>query len=122
MLKNAQVKRLAHSLGAEIRGVQLTDMKSSQAREIEDLLWEHQVLFFPDQSLTATEHVRFGELFGELEAHPHLMHSDVESETDAAKILELKGLVATRTSEIAQDTMASCVLGRQQFSNVNKYF
>ncbi|MAI80184.1 MAG: taurine dioxygenase [Deltaproteobacteria bacterium] len=90
MLKNAQVKRLAHSLGAEIRGVQLTDIKSSQAREIEDLLWEHQVLFFPDQSLTATEHVRFGELFGELEAHPHLMHSDVESETDAAKILELK--------------------------------
>lgn len=33
---------------------------------------EHLVLFFPDQDLTADEHIAFGRLFGELESHPNL--------------------------------------------------
>ena len=66
------VARLSGSLGAEIHGISLAKAGPADARVIEDLLLEHQVLFFPDQFLTPDEHIAFGELFGQLEAHPNL--------------------------------------------------
>jgi len=80
-----EITRVAAALGAEIRGVDLAKLKSDGAREIEQLLWHHQVLFFPDQHLTVEEHIAFGSHFGELEGHPHLKNA--ESEND--KIFEL---------------------------------
>ncbi len=67
-----RVTRLAGALGAEVRGFELGAVDEAGARELERLLWEHHVLFFPDQRPTMEEHVRFGELFGVLENHPHL--------------------------------------------------
>ena len=66
------VTRLAGALGAEVRGFALGRVDAGLARRLEALLWEHKVLFFPEQCPTMDEHVRFGELFGELENHPHL--------------------------------------------------
>ena len=67
-----QVTRLAGALGAEVRGLDLAEVDAVAAREIEALLIEHHVLFFPDQHPTMETHVRFGEQFGPLESHPHL--------------------------------------------------
>lgn len=80
-----QVTRLASALGAEVRGFALADVDDALARELEKLLWEHQVLFFPDQHPSLETHVAFGEHFGELAGHPHL----VNAETDHDKIFEL---------------------------------
>ena len=66
------VRRLSGSLGAEIRGIALAQATTDDARRIHELLLEHLVLFFPDQHLSADEHIAFGRHFGELEAHPNL--------------------------------------------------
>ncbi len=72
MKEKLQVDRVAAALGAEVRGLKLGAIDAETAREIETLLWEHQVLLFPDQHLDKEEHIALGEHFGELEGHPHL--------------------------------------------------
>lgn len=67
-----QVDRLAGSLGAEVRGVQLASSDAEQVAAVQRLLLEHQVLFFPEQEITVDEHVAFGEQFGPVESHPNL--------------------------------------------------
>ena len=69
---SAGVTRLSGSLGAEVRGIDLKNAGAADADQIRSLLTEHLVLFFPDQHLEPKDHIRFGELFGELEAHPNL--------------------------------------------------
>lgn len=66
------VKRLSGSLGAEVRGLKLTEATPSDAAVLLELLNEHLVLFFPDQHLTPDEHITYGRLFGRLEGHPNL--------------------------------------------------
>ncbi len=67
-----QVRRLSGSLGAEVRGIALGSADAADAEAIHALLMEYMVLFFPEQHLSADEHLAFGRLFGELEAHPNL--------------------------------------------------
>ena len=67
------VTRLSGSLGAEIRGVKLVEATPDDVETFRKLLLEHLVIFFPDQTLTPDEHIAFGRMFGELEAHPNLM-------------------------------------------------
>ena len=71
------VRRLSGSLGAEIHGIALDGATSDDAALVHELLVEHMVLFFPEQHLTADQHIAFGRHFGELEAHPNL---DLERE------------------------------------------
>src|SRR5262249_14076000 len=66
------VRRLSGSLGAEIRGISLRQAREAEAEQIRALLIEHLVLFFPEQGLSPDEHIAFGRLFGQLEAHPNL--------------------------------------------------
>lgn len=66
------VRRLSGSLGAEVRGIALGQATRDDATLIHDLLLEHMVVFFPEQHLTADEHIAFGRHFGELESHPNL--------------------------------------------------
>jgi taurine dioxygenase len=80
-----EISRVASALGAEVRGIDLAKVDGEDAREIERLLWQYQVLFFPEQHPTIEAHAAFGECFGELEGHPHL--KNVETEHD--KIFEL---------------------------------
>ena len=80
-----EVTRLSAALGAEVRGLSLARVDDPQARQLERLLWEHQVLFFPDQDLSLDEHVAFGSHFGPLEGHPHLKNPT----TDHEKVFEL---------------------------------
>ncbi len=72
MSASLSVTRLAGSLGAEVRGLSLAELSAADIPDIEALLHEHLVLFFPDQNLTVDQHVAFGSHFGELESHPNL--------------------------------------------------
>lgn len=81
-----EVVRLSGSLGAEVRGIPLSQVDSSGAQEILSLLTEHLVLFFPDQQLSKEEHVAFGQHFGKLEGHPNLKNP---FSTDQPEIFEL---------------------------------
>ena len=71
-IEQLDVKRLAGALGAEVRGLSLTQVGEPEVAEIRRLMNEHMVLFFPDQHLSVDEHVAYGEHFGELEGHPNL--------------------------------------------------
>jgi taurine dioxygenase len=64
--------RLAGALGAEVHGIDLSQVDATGAAAIKDLLVEQMVLFFPDQDLTMDQHVAFGRHFGHLEGHPNL--------------------------------------------------
>ncbi|MEM7410226.1 MAG: TauD/TfdA family dioxygenase [Myxococcota bacterium] len=86
-LPGLEVTRLAGALGAEVRGVDLAAVDATVARGIEELLWEHQVLFFPDQHPTVEAHVTFGAHYGELQGHPHLKNADSDL---ADKVFELR--------------------------------
>ena len=66
------VTPLAAALGAEITGLDLAGVDSSDADTIMDLLVEHKVLFFPGQHMSVADHVDLARHFGELEAHPNL--------------------------------------------------
>ena len=66
------VTGLSPALGAEVTDVDLNMVTESLATEIQGLLDEHHVLFFPGQHLDPDAHVRFGRHFGPLEGHPNL--------------------------------------------------
>ena len=83
-IPDLDVARLSGSLGAEVRGLSLADVGPDEAADIEALLMEHKVLFFPEQFLTPEAHIAFGKNFGELEGHPNLAGS-----SDRAEIFEL---------------------------------
>ncbi len=72
-----KVSRLAGALGAEIKGPRLADLEPADVSSITQLLHEHLVIFFPNQSLGLEEHLALGRHFcdaldGVMEAHPNL--------------------------------------------------
>lgn len=73
-----QVKKLAPALGAEVRGLRLSDLTPDDIEAIKDLLHQHLVLFLPDQHPGVEDHVAFGRQFGQLEGHPNLKNPYTE--------------------------------------------
>lgn len=68
-----QVQQISAALGAEVRGLKLGEVDAARAQQLEALLAEHQVLFFPEQHPSVEAHINFGRRFGELEGrHPHI--------------------------------------------------
>lgn len=64
------VRRVSNALGAEIQGLDLSpDLDQSAIDEIERLLHEHEVIYFPGQRLSPEQHIRLSRRFGELEPH-----------------------------------------------------
>ena len=49
------VKLLSGALGAEINGIDLTDVSDENFKKVNDLLLEHKVIFFRDQPLTTEQ-------------------------------------------------------------------
>jgi taurine dioxygenase len=65
-----EVKRLGERLGAEIRGVDLSQpLSEAEFAEVAKAFFEHEVVVFRDQDLTPGEQVAFTRRFGELEHH-----------------------------------------------------
>ncbi len=68
-----QVERLAADLGAEVTGLDLSVADQTIADQVYQLLLEHKVLFFPDQTIEPAAHVALGRFFGQLDpGHPNL--------------------------------------------------
>ena len=66
------VKLLSGALGAEISGIDLTDVSDKNFKKINNLLLEHKVIFFRDQPLTSEQHVALASKFGPLETHAYV--------------------------------------------------
>ncbi|MFJ1748714.1 TauD/TfdA dioxygenase family protein [Streptomyces sp. NPDC088116] len=84
------VSPVSGALGAEIRGVDLTDITDHDFERIHELLLRHLVIFFPEQAhLTPEAHIALGRRFGEVEVHPFL--PKVEGHPELALIESDKG-------------------------------
>ncbi|MGA0782102.1 MAG: TauD/TfdA dioxygenase family protein [Ilumatobacteraceae bacterium] len=71
--QNFDVKRMGATIGAEIRGVDVTtDLPQPVIDELRQSLLEYKVIFFRDQPLTPERHVAFAKRFGQLEIHPFI--------------------------------------------------
>ena len=61
------------TLGAEIRGVDLTgDLPDEVIDELRRALADYKVIYFRDQPISSARHVAFARRFGDLEIHPFI--------------------------------------------------
>ena len=65
-----EVLPITGSVGAEVRGVDLTDVSVDLAEELRKVWLDHKVLVIRDQPISREAHIEFGRRFGELEVHP----------------------------------------------------
>lgn len=75
------VRRLAHALGAEVSGLDLSvPLDSVTVRQLRQLWLEHLVVLFRDQNLSPSQLIAFSRNFGDLERHDNyqseLRHPD----------------------------------------------
>lgn len=64
------VEPVSGTVGAEVRGVDLSALEGDTAAQIRRAFLDHHVLFFRDQDLSPEAQIRFGRCFGELDTHP----------------------------------------------------
>jgi taurine dioxygenase len=70
--RRISVSPISGALGAELHGVDLTQLDDETFAEIRAAFLEHQVIFFRDQDLSRDQHKAFGRRFGSLHVHPFL--------------------------------------------------
>jgi taurine dioxygenase len=63
--------RFAAPLGARIEGIDLRKVTDAEWAEINEKFLAHQVLVFPNQDLTESEHIAFAQRWGKLVRHPY---------------------------------------------------
>ena len=64
------IRPLTPALGAEVFGIQLSNMSGPQLEAVHTALLDHQVIFFRDQDMTFEQHIEVGKRFGSLHVHP----------------------------------------------------
>jgi taurine dioxygenase len=75
-----QINRLSNALGAEVIGIDVSDIDEATFNEIHEAFLEHLILVFRDQDLTQLQQIKFSEHYGEVEVHLALDH--LHPETD----------------------------------------
>ena len=71
-----KIKLLSGALGAEISGIDLKDSSKENYKKINNLLLEHKVIFFRNQSITEEEHISLAQNWGPLETHAYVKGLD----------------------------------------------
>ena len=72
------VRPVSGALGAEVRGLDLSQLDEGTARTVRDLIHEHLVVFFLDQDLSVDVHQRLGEALGEIVANAYIPSVDAD--------------------------------------------
>lgn len=82
LLAGATVDRLTATTGAIVEGVDLRAAAKGDISEVEELLLEHLVVFFPSQALEPTEQMELARAFGAIDVAPFgPKHPDVPEMT-----------------------------------------
>ena len=88
--KHITAAPLSAAMGAEIKGIQLSDITDESFAEIEDALYRHKMIYFRDQDLSITDQEKFTQRFGEfgsdaytagMEGHPDVQPVIKEADT-----------------------------------------
>ena len=75
-IERPSAKGLAGSLGAEVVGLDLADLETSNLSRIRDLVRAHLVCLFPGQNLSSSQHLELGRKLGTVQTHAY--HADVD--------------------------------------------
>ncbi|RQO78294.1 taurine dioxygenase [Aquitalea sp. FJL05] len=95
--QHVDLRRLSPALGAEIRGVDLSQpLPPAQLEEIRQALTDFLVLTFPGQAIGATEHKAFARHFGSLHQHVLGDSTQLTARSDDPEILGWKTGRSTR--------------------------
>ena len=85
------VTKLNNFFGAEIHGIDGSNLTDQYVDDIKELWLTHKVLVLRGQVLTPEEHVDFSRNFGDLEAHPHVQINRGDPDIPEILILEAGG-------------------------------
>lgn len=107
-----RARPLSRSIGAEIRGVDLSEpLSDDTVSQLRRFLLQYKVIFFPGQRLDAARHLAFARYFGEpTPAHPVIPGIDGYPEvfeidyTQAARLRETYGDVVDRYDGLSWHT------------------
>ena len=66
------VELLSGACGAEIIGINLRDTSDGNIKIIKDLLFEHKVIFFRNQTITHQDQIDLSKCFGPIEKHAYV--------------------------------------------------
>lgn len=102
-----QVRRLAHGLGAEVRGIDLSRLDAAGREAIHAAWMEHLILVFPQQKLTGLEFAAFSERFGALEVLGS--YQGLDEYVDPA----CKGLMTVTNRNIRNEPSRTRAVGRK---------
>jgi taurine dioxygenase len=71
MTKNLTIDPMTPTLGAEVRGVDVTSMTDTEFAHLFQIFVDYSVIFLPDQQkLTPEQHSEFARRFGDIHVHP----------------------------------------------------
>jgi taurine dioxygenase len=70
------VRAVSGALGVEVRGIDLDGGRAEIAQLVRDLVHEHLVVFFPEQSLSVAGHHALGSAFGEIVQNSYTPSAD----------------------------------------------
>jgi taurine dioxygenase len=66
------VREVSGALGAEVRGISLSGLDDAGFARVHELLLRYQVVFFPEQDLSADDQIALASRYGPLHEHPLL--------------------------------------------------
>lgn len=118
-MSSLEIRRVAGALGAEIHGVDLsTPLTESLAAAIRQVLLDHQVIFFRDQSLDSQQFLRFAQAMGDPIEYPFVKGIDGYPVIIPVTKLEHErtnfgGIWHSDTTYLQQPPMGSMLLARE---------
>lgn len=90
-----QIEAITPKLGAEVSGVDLSNLSDATLSTVREAFARHLVLVFRDQQLTREQHKAFGRAFGELQTHPAKTHLGVPGDPE---IFDIKVTAKTQVA------------------------
>jgi taurine dioxygenase len=118
--RHLSVHRIAGSLGAEIRDVDLAELGENPGlvKEIREALLQHQVIFFRDQELDAERYLKFTAFFGKPVEYPFVKGIDgfptiIEVLKQEHETVNFGGIWHSDTSYFENPPMGSILWARE---------
>jgi taurine dioxygenase len=118
--RHLSVHRIAGSLGAEIRDVDLDELGENPGlvKEIREALLQHQVIFFRDQELDAERYLKFTTFFGKPVEYPFVKGIDgfptiIEVLKQEHETVNFGGIWHSDTSYFESPPMGSILWARE---------
>ena len=91
-----EIRRLSAALGAEVRGLDLSELSQEDFDRVRQAFYEHIVLVFPAQELSPCDQVAFTARFGPVEPHPLRSRAGVEGHPEVLVLRNEKGRPSAR--------------------------